>query len=62
MPCLAPVVMLPRVLFLVSLSFLPLKIHVLTQFIGALPYKHGSHWQANGYCILTSHTENHLYC
>lgn len=57
MPCLAPVVMLPRVLFLLSLSFLLMKIHVLTQFVSALlAYKHRAHWQSNGYCMETTHT------
>lgn len=57
MPCLAPVVMLPRVLFLLSLSFLLLKIHVLTQFVTAsLAYKHRAHWQSNGYCVVPSRT------
>lgn len=32
------------------------KMHVLTQFIGTLPYKKGSQQKSDRYCVLTSHT------
>lgn len=44
-------VLLPGLLFV-----LPLKIHVLTQFIGALSYPHSSRRRPDGCCMLTSHT------